>query len=138
MARILERVAWRRGDFAYHHSRRLVDQFDLIAVADLTVNRMAHDHVLAKSVHDTAWSQFADLLAHKAAWVGKTFVAVNPAYTSQDCSSSGHRQVLSLSDRTYACSCCGLVLDRDLNAARNIPRLAKALLGLGQPSLAPA
>ena len=72
-----------------------------------------------------------------AAWAGRKYVAVNPAYTSQDCSQCGHRQPLSLSDRTYHCPCCGLILDRDLNAARNILRLAKELLGLGQQSLAP-
>jgi putative transposase len=138
VARIHERIAWRRGDFAHQRSRRIVEQFDLIAVEDLSVNRMVHNHCLAKSIHDAAWTQFAAFLAHKAAWAGRRFVAVNPAYTSQDCSGCGHRQTLSLSDRTYTCPCCGLVLDRDLNAARNILRLAKEQLGLGQQSLASA
>jgi putative transposase len=120
VARIHERIAWRRADFAHQHSRRLVNTFDLIAVEDLSVNRMTHHHCLAKSIHDAAWSQFTSLLSYKAAWAGREYVAVNPAYTSQDCSGCGHRQVLSLSDRSYACSCCGLVLDRDLNASLNI------------------
>jgi putative transposase len=136
--RIHERIAWRQGDFVHQHSRRIVKQFDLIAVEDLSINRMVHNHCLAKSIHDAAWTQFAACLAHKAAWAGRRFVAVNPAYTSQDCSGCGHRQALSPSDRTYTCPCCGLVLDRDLNAARNILRLAKAQLGLGQQSLASA
>jgi putative transposase len=109
VARVHERIAWRRGDFAHQHSRRTVSQFDLIAVEDLSVNRMTHNHCLAKSIHDAAWSQFASLLAYKAAWAGRRFVAVNPAYTSQDCSGCGHRQPLSLSDRTYSCPCCGIV-----------------------------
>jgi putative transposase len=138
VARIYERIAWRRGDFAHQHSRRLVNQFDLIAVEDLSVNRMLHNHCLAKSIADAAWTQFATFLSHKAAWAGRRCIAVNPAYTSQDCSRCGHRQQLSLSDRVYLCPCCGLVLDRDLNAARNILRLAKELLGWGQPSLAQA
>jgi putative transposase len=132
VARVHERIAWRRGDFAHQQSRRLVNQFDLIAVEDLSVNRMVHNHCLAKSIQDAAWTQFAAFLAHKAAWAGRRFVAVNPAYTSQDCSGCGHRQTLSLADRVYRCPCCGLVLDRDLNAARNILRLAKQQLGLGQ------
>jgi putative transposase len=131
VARVHERIAWRRGDFTHQHSRRIVNTCDLIAVEKLSVNRMAHNHCLAKSIHDAAWSQFADLLAYKAAWAGRRYVAVNPAYTSQDCSGCGHRQVLSLSDRTYTCPCCGLILDRDLNASRNILRL-------GQQSLASA
>jgi putative transposase len=131
VARIHERIAWRRSDFAHQQSRQIVNQFDLIAVEDLSVNRMMHTHCLAKSIADAAWTQFAATLSHKAAWAGRRFVAVNPAYTSQDCSGCGHRQTLSLADRIYACPCCGLILDRDLNAARNI-------LSVGQHALASA
>ena len=92
VARVHERTRWRRGDFTHQHSRRIVNQFDLIAVEDLSVNRMVHNHCLAKSIHDAAWSQFADLLSYKAAWAGRRYVAVNPAYTSQDCSQCGHRK----------------------------------------------
>ena len=131
VARVYERSMWRRGDFAHQHSRRIADSFDVIAVEDLSVNRMVHTHCLAKSIHDAAWSQFADLLSYKAASAGRKYVAVNPAYTSQDCSQCGHRQQLSLSHRTYTCPCCGVVLDRDFNASLNILRL-------GQQSLASA
>ncbi len=131
LARVHERIAWRRSNFAHQHSRRIVDGCDLIAVEDLSVNRMTHTHCLAKSIHDVAWSQFTALIAYKAAWAGRRYVAVNPAYTSQDCSSCGHRQTLSLADRIYTCSCCGIVLDRDYNASLNILRL-------GQQSLASA
>jgi putative transposase len=103
--------------------------FDPIAVEDLSVNRMTHNHCLAKSVHDVAWSQFASLLAYKAAWASRSFVAVNPAYTSQDCSSCGHRKMdLTRADRTYTRSCCGVVLDRDLNASLNIVRVGRHAL----------
>jgi putative transposase len=107
VARVYERSTWRRSDFAHQHSRRIVTHFDLIAIEDLSVNRMTHNQCLAKSIHDAAWSQFADLLSYKAAWAGRSYVAVNPAYTSQDCSQCGHRQLLSLADRTYTCPCCG-------------------------------
>jgi putative transposase len=100
-----------------------------MAVEDLSVKGMLHNQCLAKSIHDAAWGQFADLLGYKAAGAGKTFVAVNPAYTSQDCSGCGHRQALSLVDRLSTCPCCGVVLDR--NASLNILRL-------GQQSLASA
>ncbi len=79
-----------------------------------------------------AWKQFTDLTAIKAAWAGRRYVAVNPAYTSQDCSGCGHRKTdLTLADRTYTCVCCGLSIDRDLNASLNI-------LALGQQRLAQA
>jgi putative transposase len=44
-----ERIAWRRGDVAHQHSRRIVDQCDLIAVEEVSVNRMTHNHCLAKT-----------------------------------------------------------------------------------------
>jgi putative transposase len=138
VARVHERIGWRRGDFAHQHSRRVVNAFDLIAIEDLSVKGMTQNHCLAKSIHDVAWSRFASLLLYKAAWAGRRSVAVNPAYTSQDCSGCGHRQALTLSDRLYQCPCCGLGLDRDLNAARNILRLGKEVVGLGQQSLAQA
>src|SRR5258708_7545489 len=131
VARVSERTAWRRSDCAHQHSRRVVNACDLIAVEDVSVNRMVHTHCLAKSLHDVAWSQFADLLSYTAAWAGRKYVAVNPAYTSQDCSQCGHRQPLSLSDRTSTCPCCGVIVDRDLNASLN-------MLRLGQQSLASA
>jgi putative transposase len=132
VARVHERIAWRRSDFAHQRSRCIVNTFDLITVEDLSVNRMTHNHCLAKSIHDAAWSQFAGLLSYKAAWAGRKYVAVNPAYTSQDCSTCGHRKTdLTLADRTYNCSCCGVALDRDHNAAMNI-------LALGQQCLASA
>jgi putative transposase len=131
VARVHERVAWRRSDFAHQQSHAIVDQFDLIAVEDLAVSRMTHNHCLAKSIHDAAWSQFASLLAYKAAWAGRRYVAVNPAYTSQDCSRCGQRHKLALADRMYQCPQCGLVLDRDLNASLNI-------LSVGQHALASA
>jgi putative transposase len=128
VARVHERVAWRRGDFAQRHSRRIVDAFDLIAVEDLSVNRMTHTQCLATRIHDAAWTQFTALLAHQAAGAGRRFVAVNPADPSQDCSGCGPRQTLSLAERTSACPCCGLVLDRDLNAARTILALGRQCL----------
>jgi IS605 OrfB family transposase len=135
VARVQERIAARRGDFAPQRRRRIVNPFDLLAVADWSVNRMTHNQCLANRIHDVAWSQFADLLSYKAAGAGRSYVAVNPAYTSQDCSRCGHRQSLSLSDRLSTCPCCGGVLDSDLNARRNI--LAMERHGLASAWLRP-
>jgi putative transposase len=130
VARVHERIANKRSIFCHQQSRRLVNRFDILAVEDLAVNRMVHNHCLAKSIQDAAWSQFTAHLIYKAAWAGKMMVAVNPAYTSQDCSQCGHRERKALSQRVHQCSCCCVTLDRDHNAALNILRLGQQSLGL--------
>ncbi len=127
--RVHERIANRRTNFAHQESRRLVNRFGVLAVEDWAVHRMVHNHSLAKSIQDAAWSQFATFLAYKAVWAGRRCVAVTPAYTSQDCSRCGHRQKKTLAERVHACACCGLTLDRDHNAACNILRLGLQSLG---------
>jgi putative transposase len=71
VARAHERTRWRRGDFTHQRSRRIVNTFDLIALEDVSVKRMVHNHCRAKRIHDVAWSQFASLLSYKAAWAGR-------------------------------------------------------------------
>jgi putative transposase len=132
VARVHERIRWRRSNFAHQESRKPIDQYAVLAVEDLSVRSMAHNHALAKSIHDAAWTLFAALLRSKAAWAGRACVAVDPAFTSQDRSGCGWRNPdLTLTDRTYICDWCGLVLDRDCNAACNILARGKSLMALG-------
>jgi putative transposase len=91
---------------------------------------------LNKSIQDAGWSQFLIILTFKAACAGKRAEAVNPAYTSQDCSDCGARVPKSLSVRTHVCPSCGLILDRDENAARNIQWRGQRLRGV--PAMAGA
>lgn len=132
VARTHERIAFKRENFTHQHSHKIVKTFGIIAVEDLEINRMVHNHCLAKSISDAAWSMFFRMLSYKAAEAGRIFVRVNPAYTSQDCSTCGHRQPLSLADRVYKCPCCSLELDRDLNASKNILRLGLQSLPLSE------
>ena len=83
-----------------------------------------------KNIHDVAWRQFLNFIEYKAAWAGKRMIKINPAFTSQNCSMCGNRQKLKLSDRVYHCPCCGLLLNRDHNAAKNI--LTLGMQGLGE------
>src|SRR2546423_2755649 len=142
VARVHERIAFRRDNFTHQNSRQIVDRFGVIAVEDLQVNRMTHNHCLAKSIADAAWSGFFEKLFVKAEEAGRTAIKVNPAYTSQDCSrdpvwgtGNQHRQKMPLSERVYHCPCCLLAIDRDLNAARNIK--AVGLHSVGLPLEAP-
>ena len=93
-------------------------------------NGAARKAGLNKSIQDAGWGSFLSILAFKAACAGKRVEAVNPAYTSQNCSGCGERVPKSLSVRTHSCPSCGLVLDRDENAARNILRAGQALRGV--------
>jgi putative transposase len=90
---------------------------------------------LNKSIRDAGWYHFLSILAYKAACAGRRVEAVNPAYTSQDCSGCGERMQKSLSVRTHVCTNCGLILDRDENAARNIVWRGQRLRGVtGMPA----
>src|SRR6266704_3706815 len=133
VARVHERIAWRRENFTHQESRKIVNTYGVICVEDLSVNRMTHNHCLAKSIADASWSAFLAQLDAKAEEAGRQFAKVNPAYTSQTCSRCGHRQKISLDVRVFNCPCCSSHLDRDLNAALNI--LALGLQGFGIQSV---
>lgn len=120
VAQIHKRIANRRKNFAHQWSRKIVNRFGIVCVENLMVNRMMHNHCLARSISDVAWSRFFDYLLYKAEWAGRKMVPVDPAYTSQICSSCGYRQKLTLDIREYRCPCCNIILDRDHNAALNI------------------
>jgi putative transposase len=130
VARVHERVKFKRQNFTHQQSRQIVDRFGVICVEDLNTNRMLHNRCLAKSISDAAWSAFFSMLHSKAEEAGRCYIAVNPAYTSQTCSVCGHRQKMPLSERVYHCPCCSLSIDRDLNAAKNIKALGLQSVGL--------
>ena len=79
VARVHERLAWRRSDCTHQHSRRIVRRFEVLAVEDVSVKRLVQNQCLAKRLHDAAWSQFSARLAYQAAGAGRKVVAVNPA-----------------------------------------------------------
>lgn len=83
--------------------------------------------ILAKSIHDASWGRFLGWVKSYAVMHGIEVIGVSPQYTSQDCSDCGERIRKTLSTRTHICPTCGLILDRDQNAAINI--LARALGG---------
>jgi putative transposase len=130
VARVHERVRWRRENFIRQQVVRLIKRFGLIAVEALVVRNLVKNPKLAKSIADVAWSSFFAHLLSKAAEAGREVVRVNPAYTSQTCSACGHRRGMPLSVRVYECTTCGLVIDRDYNGSKNI--LEEALEAMGR------
>jgi putative transposase len=123
-------VKRQRADFHHKTALTLLRQYDTIYLEDLRIANMVRNRRLAKSISDAGWAQFRTILEAKAACAGRRVVAVPPAYTSQDCSGCGARIPKSLSVRTHVCTSCGLVLDRDENAARNIQWAGQALRGV--------
>ena len=91
---------------------------------------MVKNHHLAKSISDSAWYQFTQWLDYYGKIWDKAIVSVNPAYTSQDCPSCGHRIKKTLSTRTHTCPSCGFEACRDTAAAMNILKKGMKLLGI--------
>lgn len=123
VSHLYERVTNRREDFAQQLSRQWINKYGIIVFEDLNINKMVHNHNLAKSILDASWNKLVQYTSYKAADAGRKVVLVNPAYTSQMCSSCGQIVKKDLSIRVHNCPKCGLVMDRDLNAAKNILRL---------------
>jgi putative transposase len=119
-------VQRQREDFARKEANALVSSHDLIAVEHLQIRNMARNRHLAKSIQDAGWGTFLRWVKHYAALHGVPVLAVEPQFTSQECSRCKRIVKKSLSMRTHVCPGCGLVLDRDHNAALNI--LIKALI----------
>jgi putative transposase len=109
-------------------STTLIRENQAVYVEDLCVVGLGRTR-LAKSVHDAGWSVFVGMLEYKAARYGRTFAKVDRwAPTSQVCSACGVKDgPKPLNVREWTCAACGAVLDRDVNAAKNILALGKAV-----------
>ncbi len=128
LAKIHERSANRRSDFAHTQSRALVNVYQVIVFEDLAPMEMGRSRGMRKSILDVAWTQFIQMTVAKAAEAGQRVILVNPRNTTKLCSSCGEIVPKALRVRVHACPHCGLVLDRDENAALNI--LQRGLLSL--------
>jgi len=124
VAKLHTKVRNQRRDFLHKESRRLVNVYKLIAVENLVVKSMVKNCHLAKSISDAGWGEFLAMLCYKAEEAGSRVVKVNPSGTSQECSQCGKTVSKDLSVRMHRCPHCGLMLDRDVNAARNILKRA--------------
>jgi len=123
LARLHEKITNQRRDYAHKQSRRLVNEYGLIAFEDLNIQGMIQNHRLAKSIADSGWNGLVQFVTYKAESAGRRVVLVNPYLTSQRCSNCGEIVKKRLAVRVHQCS-CGYVADRDENAAINILQLA--------------
>ena len=121
-ANIHARIVNTRRDFLHKLSHRLVQEFDYIAVGNVSASKLAKTS-MAKSVLDASWSSFRAQLAYKAIRHGATFEEVNESWSTQTCNAcgviAGPRGRAGLNERSWTCG-CGTTHDRDVNAAKNI------------------
>ena len=118
-------VARQREDFARKQASTLVSSHDLIAYEQLQIRNLVKNRHLAKSIYDAGWGTFLRWVRAYGLMHAIPIIAVAPQFTSQACSNCGALVKKSLSMRTHICTSCGVVMDRDQNAALNI--LSKAL-----------
>jgi putative transposase len=126
------KISRQRRDFHFKTAKQYAERYSRICVEDLNIGGMVRNHHLAKSIHDASWSAFLDILTDKAARAGHVVVRVPARFTTQHCHGCGEYVQKSLSVRTHICPSCGLVEDRDVNAAKNILRAGAPPSGTGQ------
>ena len=122
LTRAYEKETNQRKDLSFKIARSIVNKYEKIYIEDLKIKNMVKNKHLSKSIHDAGWGILRANLTYMAERsLGKT-VAVDPKNTSQVCSGCGEIVSKDLSVRIHNCPHCGLVVDRDVNAARNILR----------------
>lgn len=132
LGRVHARIADRRRDHLHKLSTRLVRENQVIAIEDLSVRNMVRNRSLARAISDASWSGFRSMLEYKADWYGRTVVVVDRFLpSSKTCSGCGLiNNTMPLSVRVWTCR-CGMVHDRDVNAAKNIRAAGLAVLACG-------
>jgi putative transposase len=129
------RVADQRKDGLHKLTTRLASEFGTVVIEDLNVSGMMKNRRLARRVADASFGELRRQLEYKAAWHGgRVIIADRWFASSKTCSGCGAvKAKLLLSERTYACTSCGMVADRDLNAARNLAEYGNRLVAGSGP-----
>lgn len=133
LAKLYEKVANIRKDYLHKLSSQIVHENQVIICEDLKTKNLVRNHNFAKNILDVSWSKFVEMLEYKSNWYGRTFVKVSSSFpSSQICSNCGYknRQVKDLKIRVWQCPICGMVHDRDENAAKNLLKEGLSHLGI--------
>ncbi len=120
LSKIYRKIRLQRNDFLHKETTKLANDYDLIVLEDLRISNLIRNSRLAKNISNVSWGIFQNLLSYKVNEKGKKLLKVNPRNTSQICSNCGEMVRKSLKIRIHECPNCNIVLDRDLNAAKNI------------------
>ena len=122
LARQYEKLVNSREDFLHKLSRYYIDNYDAIAMEDMPIPNMVHNH-LAKSILDSCWGKLRQYISYKAENAGKLYIPVDYKGTTQRCSQCGAIVTKNLSEREHKCPNCGFEVQRDYNSALEIIKL---------------
>ena len=122
-----------RKDFLHKLSTKICSENQTIKMEDLNVKGMLKNHNLARSIQNSCWSLFRQMIDYKSKLYNNDLIIVDRFFAStKTCSNCGTKKDMKLSDRIYTCE-CGNVMDRDLNAALNIKNFLPLAKGNFKP-----
>jgi putative transposase len=133
VAKLHARIADRRQDFLHKLTTRIVHENQVICVESRSRKNMLKNHCLAKAIADVGWGELIRQLEYKARWYGRSLVAIDRFFpSSKRCHACGHvLDSLDLDVRSWTCPNCGVVHDRDINAALTIKAEGLSVLACG-------
>lgn len=120
------RVSCIRSNSLHQATSYITKNYGTIVIEDLKISNMIKNHKLSQAISDVGFHEFRRQIEYKAKWYGAEVILADRFYASSKiCSCCGHKKErLKLSERIYSCDNCGLSIDRDLNASKNLANLA--------------